>query len=138
MLQRACVAPLHSSCPSRSLPTSWQRAQGLGKAPGQLQGWMNVCRAAGTATQVQSFPEQQAQLPGKVKVQFYSEKMLQILWHLKSSKRGGVCPSRGKPAWDSEWFPDHLQSDLGQGGALMLTQVGGQLPLCVTNAAQPG
>lgn len=98
---------------------------------------MNVCRAAGTATQVQSFPEQQAQLTGKVKVQFYSENMFQTLQHLKTSRRGGVCTSRGKPALDSGWFIDHSQSDLGQ-GALMLNQVGDQLPFCVTNAAQPG
>lgn len=46
-------------------------------------------QGAGTATWVQGFPEQQSQLPEKVKVKFYSS---QILWFLKPGEVVVVPP----------------------------------------------
>lgn len=51
-------------------------------------------QGAGTATRVQGFPEQQAQLPEKVEVQFYSS---QILWFLKPGEVMVVPPGTSQP-----------------------------------------
>lgn len=79
------------------LPTSWQQSSAWRR-------FLSSCKAEWAGCwHCQGFPEQQSQLPEKVKVQFYSS---QTLWFLKAGEVVVVPP--GTASLGSGWISHHL------------------------------